>query len=835
MDENAVVKKRITIRGSIEKDTVENIKKAFNRHIHFTLMRDKNVATTRDYYFALALTIRDQLIGRWIRTQQYYYDVDPKRVYYMSMEFNMGKFLKNILISLNCLANYEEAMKQLNLDLYSLMDQEEEVGLGNGGLGRLAACFLDSMTTVGIAGYGYGIRYNHGIFKQFLENGWQCESADEWLLYENPWEKQRPEHKVDVQFGGRVELIDERFQWVDTYKVIATPYDYPVSGFANNKVNTLRLWSAKAPHNLEVQFFNDGDYIRAVLDRNGAENISCVLYPNDAFFEGQELRLKQEYFLVAASLHDVVKRFKSDIYGRSKKGKAMFFNLPKKVAIQLNDSHPALAIPELMRILVDEEYIDWDAAWSISCQTFAYTNHTLMPEALERWPVTIFETLLPRHLQLIYHINHLHLEKVAREYPNDPDRIRRMSVFEEYPYKKINMAYLAIVGSHAVNGVAHLHSELLKSSIFKDFYDMSPEKFQNKTNGISPRRWILQCNTALADALVDKISNQWIINLCKLREIESFIYDQDFVRTIMSVKRENKRRLAQYIKEYYDKSINEDTLFDIHVKRINEYKRQLLNCLHVITKYCRIKYDKQSVVARTVIIGGKAAPGYKMAKLIIKFINNVALVINNDNDVGDQLKLIFLENYCVSLAEIVIPAAELSEQISTAGTEASGTGSMKFMANGALTIGTLDGANIEMAEEVGQENMFIFGHCIDEVNRIRENGYDPSEYYQSSNELRRTLDLIKDGFFSPEDPSLFTDIFNNLYYNDEYLLLADFQSYMDAQDQVEQLYKRPEEWTRKAILNISACGKFSSDRTVREYCRDIWNAELSETLLRPNL
>ncbi|XP_052834372.1 glycogen phosphorylase, brain form-like [Octopus bimaculoides] len=815
--------------GLADEMSTENIKKSFNRHLHFTCMKDRNVATRRDYYVALAHSVKDQLVGRWIRTQQFNYDTDPKRVYYLSMEFYMGKFLENAMLCLGNMYSNEEALRQMNLKLSNLIEIEEEAGLGNGGLGRLAACYMDSMATVGVTGYGYGIRYNYGIFTQKINNGWQCESADEWLEYGNPWEKSRPEHRIPVRFGGRVEVIEGRFQWLDTHNVIATPYDYPIPGYKNNRVNTLRLWSARCTKEFQLQFFNNGDYIRAVIERNLAENISSVLYPNDSFFEGQELRLKQEYFLVAATLQDIIRRFKADKYGRQRRGRDMFYQLPEKVAIQLNDTHPGMAIPELMRILVDDECMDWDDAWDISCNVFAYTNHTLMPEALERWPVTLLETLLPRHLQLIYHINHLHLEKVARIWPNDDDRIKRLSIFEEEPYKKVNMAYLCIVGSHAVNGVAALHSNLLKQQLFKDFYEMMPHKFQNVTNGISPRRWILQSNPCLADLISGRIGDAWITELCHLRDLRKFEHDGHILRDLMEVKMEHKKRMAEYIKEKYLININIASLFDVHVKRIHEYKRQLLNCLHIVTKYCRIKYEKKFVVPRTVIIGGKAAPGYRMAKLIIKLINNVAKVINNDVDIGNKLKVVYLENYSVSLAEKIIPATDLSEQISTAGTEASGTGNMKFMANGALTIGTMDGANVEIAEEVGKTNMFIFGLCVEEVNNLRSSGYTASRHYHSNDELRRAMDMIKDGYFSPDNPTLFIEIFDSLYHCDHYLILEDYEDYIRAQDDVENLYNNTKEWLKKSLLNIACCGKFSSDRAIKEYAAHIWSADLLQT------
>lgn len=822
------MQRRITIHGLLKSDTVDSIKDDFNRHLHFTCMKDRNTASDKDYYYALALTVKDQLIGRWVRTQQHYYENATKRVYYISMEFYIGKFLENAMYCLRSFAATKEALNQLNLDIDQLIDVEEEAGLGNGGLGRLAACFLDSMASLGIAGYGYGLRYNYGIFKQKIENGWQCENADDWLLFGNPWEKSRPETRIPIKIGGRVEMKDGRYYWVDTETIIASPYDYPVPGFDNNRVNTLRLFSAKAPKEFHLQFFNNGDYIRAVLERNYAENITCVLYPNDAFFEGQELRLKQEYFLVASTLFDVIRRFKTDVSKLKNKNKQIYMHFPEKVAIQLNDTHPAMAIPELMRILVDEELVSWNDAWKICCNTCAYTNHTMMSEALERWPIHLIEKLLPRHLQIIYHINHVHLENIEARWPKDEERKRRMSIIE---HDKINMAFLSIVGSHAVNGVAALHSELIKEELFKDFYELTPEKFQNKTNGVTQRRWLLMCNPCLAELIKSYIDEDWITDLQELRRLEEFQRDTRLIRLIYDVKSENKEKLSEYIYSKYGIKVATDSLFDVQVKRIHEYKRQLLNCLHIITRYCRIKYKHKFKVSRTIMIGGKAAPGYRVAKLIIKLINSIANVVNNDPDIGSKLKVVYLENYCVSLAEKVIPATDLSEQISTAGTEASGTGNMKFMANGALTIGTMDGANVEMAEEVGKDNIFIFGLTVQQVKELRQKGYKSSDYYHKNEELRQAMDMIKDGFFSPEDKGLFMEIFDNLYHHDHYLLLADYEDYIRAQDDVDKLFINPQEWARKALLNIAACGKFSSDRTIKEYAEQIWNVKPDETKL----
>uniref|UniRef100_A0A5F9CGI7 Alpha-1,4 glucan phosphorylase n=1 Tax=Oryctolagus cuniculus TaxID=9986 RepID=A0A5F9CGI7_RABIT len=738
-------RRQISIRGIVGVENVAELKKGFNRHLHFTLVKDRNVATPRDYFFALAHTVRDHLVGRWIRTQQHYYDKCPKRVYYLSLEFYMGRTLQNTMINLGLQNACDEAIYQLGLDMEELEEIEEDAGLGNGGLGRLAACFLDSMATLGLAAYGYGIRYEYGIFNQKIRDGWQV--------------------------------------------VLALPYDTPVPGYMNNTVNTMRLWSARAPNDFNLRDFNVGDYIQAVLDRNLAENISRVLYPNDNFFEGKELRLKQEYFVVAATLQDVIRRFKASKFGSSSSAGAVFDAFPEQVAIQLNDTHPALAIPELMRIFVDIEKLPWAKAWDITRKTFAYTNHTVLPEALERWPVELVEKLLPRHLQIIYEINQKHLDRIVALFPRDVERLRRMSLIEEEGGKRINMAHLCIVGSHAVNGVAKIHSDIIKTQVFKDFSELEPDKFQNKTNGITPRRWLLLCNPGLAELIAEKIGEDYVRDLSQLTRLHSFLGDDVFLREIANVKQENKLKFSQFLEKEYKVKINPSSMFDVHVKRIHEYKRQLLNCLHVITMYNRIKKDpKKLFVPRTVIIGGKAAPGYHMAKMIIKLITSVAHVVNNDPVVGSKLKVIFLENYRVSLAEKVIPATDLSEQISTAGTEASGTGNMKFMLNGALTIGTMDGANVEMAEEAGEENLFIFGMRVEDVAALDKKGYEAKEYYEALPELKLVIDQIDNGFFSPKQPDLFKDLVNMLFHHDRFKVFADYEAYVKCQEKVSELY-----------------------------------------------
>lgn len=819
-------RKQISVRGIAEVEDVTQIKKTFNRHLHYTLVKDRNVATPRDYYFALAHTVRDHLVSRWIRTQQHYYEKDPKRVYYLSLEYYMGRSLQNTMINVGIQSSCDEALYQLGLDIEELEDIEEDAGLGNGGLGRLAACFLDSMATLGMAAYGYGIRYEYGIFAQKIVNGEQQEEPDDWLRFGNPWEKARPEYMLPVNFYGNVEDTPQGKKWVNTQVVFALPYDNPIPGYNNNVVNTLRLWSAKSPVQFDLKFFNDGDYIQAVLDRNLAENISRVLYPNDNFFEGKELRLKQEYFMCAATLQDIIRRFKAAKFGKRDPVRTNFDLFPDKVAIQLNDTHPSLAIPELMRILIDIEGLPWDQAWRTTTKTCAYTNHTVLPEALERWPTSMLESILPRHMQIIYHINFLHMQEVEKKWPGDWDKMRKLSLIEEDGEKRVNMANLSIVGSHAVNGVARIHSEIIKNDIFRDFYEMTPEKFQNKTNGITPRRWLLLCNPGLADLISDKIGEDWIVHLEQLQQLKQWAKDANFQRAVMQVKQENKLKLAQMLEKDYGVKVNPSSIFDIQVKRLHEYKRQLLNCLHIITLYNRIKKNPSAkFVPRTVMIGGKAAPGYYTAKKIIQLINSVGNVVNNDPIIGDKLKVVYLENYRVTLAEKIIPAADLSEQISTAGTEASGTGNMKFMLNGGLTIGTLDGANVEMAEEMGNDNIFIFGMTVDEVEELKKKGYNAYDYYNAIPELKQVVDQIQNGFFSPGNPDEFKDLADILLKWDRFYSFADFASYIKAQDAVSKAYENQSKWLEMAIHNIASSGKFSSDRTIIDYGRDIWGVE----------
>ncbi|KAE9550139.1 hypothetical protein FO519_006651 [Halicephalobus sp. NKZ332] len=822
-------RKQISVRGIAQVENVGNIKKTFNRHLHFSQIKDRNVATLRDYYFALAETVRDHLVSRWIRTQQHYYENDPKRVYYLSLEFYMGRTLTNTMMNLGLNATVDEALYQLGLNIEELEEIEEDAGLGNGGLGRLAACFLDSMATLGIPACGYGLRYEYGIFKQLIRDGWQVEEPDDWLRFGNPWEKARPEYMLPVNFYGRVDHENGKAKWVDTHVIFAMPYDTPIPGFRNNVVNTLRLWSAKAENHFHLKFFNDGEYIQAVMDRNQAENITRVLYPNDNVFIGKELRLKQQYFLVAATLQDIIRRFKSTKYGVREHVRIDFDQFPEKVAIQLNDTHPSIGIPELIRLLVDIEGLSFDKALDIATRTFGYTNHTLLPEALERWPVSMLEKLLPRHLEIIYEINARFLDKVKELYPEDVEILRRMSIVEEADQcgeKRINMAHLCIVCSHAINGVAALHSKLLIQNAFKDFAKVFPDRFQNKTNGITPRRWLLLCNSALADLICEKIGDEWITNLDQLQKLKEFDEDGGFLNAIARIKDDNKARVAQFIKEEFGVDVDASSLFDVHVKRIHEYKRQLLNALHVITLYNRIKADPTlKVVHRTVMFGGKAAPGYHMAKRIIKLINSVAQVVNNDPIVGSKLKVVYLENYRVSMAEKIIPAADLSEQISTAGTEASGTGNMKFMLNGALTIGTLDGANVEMAEEMGDENIFIFGMTVDDVTELYKEGYNPKTFIEKNKELAQIIAQIEDGFFTPDQPDLLKDLANDLKNNDRFAVCADYEAFIKKQDEVSEAFLDRKKWTKMALHNIASSGKFSTDRTIAEYAREIWGIE----------
>ncbi|MFC1524587.1 glycogen/starch/alpha-glucan phosphorylase, partial [Thermodesulfobacteriota bacterium] len=784
--------------------------------------RDPERAGPKDMYQALAFTIRDVLIAKWIRTQKSYYAKKKKRVYYLSLEFLVGRSLGNAMINLGFLDEMKQVVEELGFDLDDIREEEEDAALGNGGLGRLAACFMDSIATLRIPAYGYGIRYEYGLFYQKLLDGFQVESPDNWMRFGTPWEFERQQNIFPVQFYGRVSNYTDdqgryRSQWVDTEEVVALPCDVLVPGYKNDHVINMRLWTARASREIDLSFFNRGDYISAVQSKVKSETISKVLYPSDDIREGQELRLKQQYFFVSATFQDIFRRFK--------KKSTPFDQFSDRIAVQLNDTHPAIAIPELMRLLVDQEGLEWDQAWDICVKTFGYTNHTLMPEALETWPVEMMGRVLPRHMEIIYEINHQFLQQVEQRYPGDIDKLRKMSLIEEGPVKKVRMAHLAIIGSHSINGVARLHTHLLQSRIFPEFDEFFPGRFNSKTNGITPRRWLLKCNPGLASLISETIGPEWITDLDRLRDLIPHAEVKTFRKQWHKVKKENKARLARLIKEVCDVTVNVDSLFDIQVKRIHEYKRQLLNVLHVIIQYHRIIGKKRTkVTPRTVIFAGKAAPSYDRAKLIIKLINNVALKINGDSRAKDMLKVVFIPNYGVSLAEMMIPAAELSEQISTAGTEASGTGNMKFALNGALTIGTLDGANIEIMEEVGRENMFIFGMTAEEAAVAKQgDGVAPQQIYQRNSEIRNCLDALREGVFSPEDPGLFGPIVDSLLDRDDpYLLLLDLEEYLRCQSEVSKAYLDQKTWVMKSIFNVAGMGKFSSDRTIREYAREIW-------------
>ncbi len=819
----SVKKKEISpITNKMKGTDVASIKNCFVNHLEYSLAKQDYSATKSDAFKCAALLTRDFLTERWIETQNTYNNEDPKRVYYLSLEFLIGRTLGNSLINLDLYDNTHRALRDLGYDLEELREKEWDAGLGNGGLGRLAACFLDSLATLELPAIGYGIRYEYGIFFQQIQNGYQVEAPDNWLRLGNPWEFPRPEHLFPIHFYGRVEpYLDEgetRYRWVDTELIMAMPYDTPIPGFKNNTVNHLRLWSAKSSREFDLHYFNDGDYIKAVSNKSLSENITKVLYPNDNIFEGKELRLKQQFFFVSATIQDIIRRFK--------KSHSNFDEFPDKVAIQLNDTHPSIAIPELMRLLLDGERLSWEKAWDICTKTFGYTNHTVLPEALEQWPVSLLERVLPRHMYIIYEINRRFLEEVRVAFPGDDNLLKELSIIEEGDNKRVRMANLSIVGSHSINGVAALHSEIIKKDIFRGFYSFCPEKFNNKTNGVTQRRWLKLCNPSLSRLIESKIGNGWIKNLYDLKKLEDFADDEVFQNDWLEVKRENKINLAEYIKNHNDIEVNVNSIFDIQVKRLHEYKRQLLNILHIIYLYNKIKDNPKGsdIVPRTAIFAGKAAPGYDMAKLIIKLITAVGDVINCDPDVGDKLKVVFLRNYAVSNAQKIIPAADLSEQISTAGMEASGTGNMKFSLNGALTIGTLDGANIEIKEEVGDDNIFIFGLNAEEVVELKKSGYNPYSYYSKNKDLKRIIDQIHSGFFSHGDPGLFRPIVESLLHQgDRYLLMADFESYVNTHKKIDEAFLDKPRWAKMSIINTANMGKFSTDRTIWEYSTDIWN------------
>jgi starch phosphorylase len=802
---------------------VETLKRAFEENLFYSQFRIARVATPNERYMALAFTLRDRLAHRWINTVESFIKEDVKIVSYLSAEFLLGPHLGNNLINLGIYDSARQAVEEAGFDLTELINQEEEPGLGNGGLGRLAACYLDSMATLEIPAIGYGIRYEFGIFDQEISSGWQVEITDKWLRFGNPWEIPRSEITFDINFGGHTEDYYDsegrvRVRWFPHRVVKGIAYDTPILGYRVNTCNTLRLWKAEACESFDFQAFNLGDYYGAVDEKLYSENITKVLYPNDEPVAGKQLRLEQQYFFVSCSLQDLIRM-------HLLRGKSLD-TFHEKNAVQLNDTHPSIAVAELMRLLIDEHEMDWEKAWDVTRNTFAYTNHTLLPEALEKWPLPLFRSVLPRHLEIIYEINRRFLDEVRVRYPGDGRIASRLSLIDEGGEKYVRMANLACVGSRAINGVAALHTELLKQDVLRDFYELWPEKFSNKTNGVTPRRFMVLSNPRLSQLITDKIGDTWIKHLDELRKLEDFADDKDFLSKWHQVKLENKKVLAGLIKDRTGILVNPDSLFDILVKRIHEYKRQHLDVLHIISLFNRIKEDpSQQITPRTFIFGGKAAPGYFMAKLIIKLITSVAAVVNRDPDVADRLKVVFFPDFNVKNAQPIYPAADLSEQISMAGKEASGTGNMKFSMNGALTIGTLDGANVEIREEVGAENFFLFGLTAAEVHKVKAEGYNPREYYNSNSELKKAIDLIASGYFSKGDVALFKPLVDSLIHHDAYLVLADYQSYLECQQRVSQAYLDKEQWNRMSVLNVARMGKFSSDRSIREYCEDIWRVK----------
>jgi len=808
----------------------ESLSEGFKHYYSHTLGRDKSCKSTHYPYEALALTLRDRLMERWKNTRYAYEDTDCKRTYYLSLEFLMGRALSNCMLNLDLDESVQKSFYQMGLDLEEIADSELDAGLGNGGLGRLAACFLDSCATLQLPVKGYGLRYEYGMFKQRIENGYQVEDTDHWLLDGNPWELERPEYTQHIKFGGHTEFHrtpsssnnikegDLKVCWTNTRDVLAVPYDVPIPGFNNGTVNTLRLWKAAATDEFDLDEFNSGSYTEAVEEKNSAEHITMVLYPNDSSENGKELRLRQQYFLASASLQDVIREWLVEHDD--------FTQFAEKNCFQLNDTHPSISVAEFMRLLIDDYDLSWDEAWNITQKTMAYTNHTLLPEALEKWSVSLFEHLLPRLLEIIYEINARFLKQVTMHWPGDSVRLKRMSIIEEDHDPQVRMAYLAIVGSFSVNGVAALHTELLEKGLFLDFYQLWPEKFNNKTNGVTPRRWLAGCNLELRELISQSIGDEWIKDLSQLKKLQKNLTDKTFRKQWKTIKQANKARLAELVKDKCNVDFNTDALFDVQVKRIHEYKRQLLNILHVIHLYNRIKAgDTDNWTNRCVLIGGKAAPGYAMAKLIIKLIGNVADIVNNDPEVGDRLKVAFFPNYNVSAMEVICPGTDLSEQISTAGKEASGTGNMKFMMNGALTIGTLDGANIEIREEVGDENFFLFGLTADEVEQSRTN-YDPGGIIKADKDFSKVMHMLESGHFNQFTPGLFDPIVHTIKNShDLWMTAADFRSYIDAQERVSIAYQDKDNWITMSIKNTMSSGKFSTDRTMEEYNRDIWGLD----------
>jgi starch phosphorylase len=813
----------ITIEDDRTGLSVETLRRALADHLYYIQGKLPEHASLNDFYLSLAFVVRDRLMPRWLYSKKNYLNPDTRIVSYLSAEFLLGPHLENNLINLGIQDVVRQAVQESNLDYQALVEQEEEPGLGNGGLGRLAACYMDSLSSLEIPAIGYGIRYEFGIFDQDIRDGWQVEMTDKWLQFGNPWEIARPSFAVTVKFGGHTEPYinnqgQYRVRWVPDQIVKGIPYDTPITGYKVNTVNTLRLWKSEAPESFDFQVFNVGDYYGAVDQKVVSENISKVLYPNDEQVQGKELRLMQQFFFVSCALQDMIR-----IHLTSGRRLNTFH---EKFAVQLNDTHPAIGVAELMRLLLDEHDMPWDAAWEVTRQSFAFTNHTLLPEALEKWSVDLFGRILPRHLEIIYEINRRFLDQVRVKFMGDEGYLARLSLIDESGSRSVRMANLACVGSYSINGVAALHTELVKSTILKDFYELSPEKFNNKTNGVTPRRWMVQANPRLANLITSKIGDTWIKHLYELRGLEQYADDPAFRHEWRQIKLSIKRDLAGHIQRRTGITVNPESMFDVLVKRIHEYKRQHLKVLHIITLYNRIKANPDiNLTPRTFIFGGKAAPGYAMAKLIIKFVTSVGEVVNNDPDVRDRLKVVFLPDYNVTFGQRVYPAAELSEQISTAGKEASGTGNMKFSMNGALTIGTLDGANIEIREEVGAENFFLFGLKTPEVQELKANGYNPWDYYDNNETLKAVLDLVANGHFSHGDTELFRPLLDNLLHHDPFLVLADYQAYIDCQDQVGEAYRDQDNWTRMSILNAARTGKFSSDRSISEYCEDIWQVE----------
>ncbi|BAN24999.1 phosphorylase [Caballeronia insecticola] len=799
--------------------TVDALRRSISNRLMYGVGKDAVTAQPRDWLHAAELAVRDRLVARWMRTTRLQYEQDVKRVYYLSMEFLIGRTFTNALLALGIYDEVRDALAGLGVDLAALEELEPDAALGNGGLGRLAACFLDSMATVGVPGFGYGIRYEYGMFRQTVVDGNQVEMPDYWLRAGNPWEFPRPEVVYTVHFGGRTVQHEDRTDWIDTEHVNAMAYDTVIPGFATTATNTLRLWSARATDEFDLSAFNQGDYRRAVEAKNTSEHVSRLLYPDDSTQAGRELRLRQEYFFVSATMQDLIRRYQ--------RTHTHFGRLAEKVAVHLNDTHPVLAIPELMRLLVDRHRVPWDKAWKLIQQMFSYTNHTLMPEALETWDVEMLARLLPRHLEIIFEINAQFLKQVTEKFGRDVELIRRISLVDEYGQRRVRMAHLAIVASHKVNGVSKLHSQLMVQNIFSDFARMYPERFTNVTNGITPRRWLAQASPSLSSLIDKRLGPRWRTDLFELGRLREWRDDPEFCKAFHEAKFANKLRLVERAKRDANAIINPEALFDLQVKRIHEYKRQLLNILYVIVRYNRIRENpEKDWTPRVVMFAGKAASAYKMAKNIIKLINDVAKKINADPLVGDRLKVGFIPNYGVSVAELIIPAADLSEQISMAGTEASGTGNMKLALNGALTIGTLDGANIEICDAVGRENIFIFGNTTDEIESLRAAGYRPRQIYEENPELKVALDQIRLGHFSPEEPHRFYDIFHTLVdWGDHYMVLADFDSFDKTQTEVDLKYRDKDAWTKSAIENVAGMGIFSSDRTIAEYARDIWHVE----------